>query len=268
MIARLLALSGLLGLATAFAWGLPHLTRPPERFEVALALLESGRPDAAAHVFDDPAWRGVAEYEAGRHWRAAAAFLTQESVLMLYNAGNSYARLHEWEAAKAAYRKVLQLDSGHDDARHNLEIVLRAEALERALLAQSRAERRLGRSQEGMRRDLEQSAEGGERIEPNEASGAGPQPTEVRAERGGRSDQPGRLGDEPSAKDAEAGAAQAGVPGASEAEGRSAADTVAARRESAQAAEVLLRAIEDDPAKVLAARLNAVHRRRLEGGFR
>ena len=101
---------------------IPRLSRPLERFDVGLRLLEQGRAADAVHLFEDPQWRAVAEYRAGRYQRAVASFASSRESASLYNLGTAYARLNNWDGAKAAYREALRLDPDHTDAQHNLTI--------------------------------------------------------------------------------------------------------------------------------------------------
>lgn len=259
---RIFLLAGLIGLAAAMGWLLPKLARPPGPFDVAMDLLANGRAEDAVYLFDDTTWRGVAEYRAGRYRRAINEFFQTENVITLYNLGNAYAQLHEWAGAKAAYRRVLRLNPGHADARFNLELVTQAEQLEQQLLAQERGERSLGRWRDGDRDQRHPGSGESDQIERGDARDGAKQAATQPTVKGGRSDRPGMLGDRAMSDQAQAGSAQAAAVAAPEVEGRSGAHTAAARRESAQAAEILLHEIRDDPARVLAARLYAVHRQR------
>ena len=115
-----------LGVALGLSWLWPRIQQPPTTHAIARELLATGRPDDALILFDEPVWRGIAEYRAGRYARAVGAFFPPESVLALYNIGTSHAQLESWNGAIAAYEKVLRLDPDHADARHNLELVLLA----------------------------------------------------------------------------------------------------------------------------------------------
>ncbi len=268
MTARLSLLAAMILVATATAWIIPRAQQPLDRQGVALRLLDEGRAGEAVYLFDDPAWRGVAEYRAGRYRRALGAFLIEESVLTLYNGGNAYAKLQEWAGAKAAYRKVLRLDPGHEDARHNLELVTRADALEQRLLAESRKEKNLGRWKDGNRDRPQRGSGESNQIEQGAAQDGALRPTSARSDRGGRSDQPGSSGETALSESALGGPADAVTAGSASADSGTGSGAVDLLRESAQSAEILLGEIIDDPAKVLAARLRMAQRQRLEGGSR
>ncbi|WP_404361856.1 VWA domain-containing protein [Marinobacter sp.] len=93
--------------------------RPDQRGQ---ALIERN-PEAAAEQFDDPVWRGSALYRAEKYEAAADAFARADSPDAHYNLGNALARAGELEKALAAYDQALATDPGHEDARHNRELV-------------------------------------------------------------------------------------------------------------------------------------------------
>lgn len=250
-------------IAVGFGWLGPRLAQPPDRFSVAMDLLSEDRAGEALHLLDDPAWRGVAQYRAGRYHRALVEFITDETADNLYNLGNAYARLHEWRGAKSAYRKALSLDPGHDDARHNLGVVERAEQAEKELVETQRSTRRAGRWRDGDREDdPEDGPEGGNEVKPGDNTEGELAATDKRSADAGQSDQPGRLGDEVLSDRPEAGR---GGGEATEDPGNDltgGSGTAIVLNESAQEAEILLRAIRDNPARVLNARLRAIDKAR------
>ncbi len=82
------------------------------------ALLEE-QPAAAAKVFDDPMWQGVAHYRAGEFDAAARAFAEVDSSDAHYNRGNALARAGQLDQALAAYERALELEPEHRDAASN-----------------------------------------------------------------------------------------------------------------------------------------------------
>ena len=93
--------------------------RPDQRGQ---ALIEQN-PDQAAERFDDPAWRGSALYRAGDYEAAGKAFERAQGADASYNQGNALARAGQLEQALAAYERALELEPGHEDARHNRDLV-------------------------------------------------------------------------------------------------------------------------------------------------
>ncbi len=101
------------------------------RFEDALREFEGAKkelPSSAAVEFN----RGNALYKLGRREEAKEAYrrvMEAESRELkekdYYNLGNTWAQLGNGTEAVSAYRKALTLDPQDDDARHNLEVILR-----------------------------------------------------------------------------------------------------------------------------------------------
>lgn len=85
--------------------------------------LARGQPDVAARQFADPAWRGMALYQAGDYAGAAKAFAASDTVNADYNRGNALAKAGQLEMAAQAYRNVLQHTPDHEDAKVNLALV-------------------------------------------------------------------------------------------------------------------------------------------------
>ncbi|GAB0149696.1 VWA domain-containing protein [Marichromatium sp. PS1] len=94
--------------------------RPDQQGARALA---AGDAAGAAEYFRDPAWRATALQRAGDPAAALAALAGVPGVEAEYNRGNALARLGRLDEAAAAYRRVLESDPDHADARHNLELV-------------------------------------------------------------------------------------------------------------------------------------------------
>ncbi|MEM7270502.1 MAG: tetratricopeptide repeat protein [Pseudomonadota bacterium] len=265
---RIIAFACGLAVALAAAWLIPRLSAPSDRLGVALALIEEGRANEAAHLLEDPAWRGVAEYRAGRFGRAATQFRRIEGVDAFYNLGNAYAMTNDWRAAREAYGAVLRLDPEHEDALQNLELVEKAEALAKKLEEQQRETRRLGAADDdnpvrGEEASADAEAAANDDPSDNAVRGDSNERNEGEAASGAASTR-GRDAPEQSERQAEGGVAT--LRENSDAISENAGGTSAALilRESAQEAEILLRLIEDDPARVLRARLRAMHQNRRE----
>ena len=252
-----------LGVAVGLSWLWPRIQQPPTTYAIARELLATGRPDDALILFDERIWRGIAEYRAGRFARAVGEFFPPESVLDLYNIATSHAQLQSWNGAIAAYEKVLRLDPSHADARYNLELVLRAAEVDadEAMTPSPNSPMHPG---EGAQRQ-----EGGdESTEPqvrntSQSGGSDGPDRDAEINLSGTSDKPGELVG--SQRTERIGTANiTGNPEESR-EGplrdRPGSAEVKAR-ESAQAAEILLRHIHDDPEKVLRVRLFTAHRNR------
>ncbi len=222
------------------------------------------RPCTSLTACHGAASRSIAQYRAGRYRRALGEFFLEENVGNLYNMGNAYARLHEWSGAKAAYRKALSLDPAHEDARHNLALVVQAEELDQRRNEARQPSRKLGRWRDGNRETPQPDKREGGKVEKGTADKGAGQSADTTAAIPGRREKPGMLGDKPLSKSPKTGPAGATPIDTPAPEAPSGTGTALILRESTQAAEVLLRRIRDDPARVLAARLGMAHRLRRE----
>ena len=123
------------------------------------AAMEQQNPAAAVAHFEDPEWRGAAEYRAGV-FEASAATLSQANTPDgLYNRGNALARAGQLEAAIQAYDRVLELTPDHEDAEYNRDLL-------QQLLDENQDE---SEDQEG------ENSEQGEQEQSDDSSGAGEQ---------------------------------------------------------------------------------------------
>jgi len=259
---RLVSLMIGLVISGALAWFWPRVTEPPTPHAIAKTLLDDGRPRDAVLLFEDKTWRGVGEYLAGRYRRAADEFSSANTVLEHYNLGTARAQLGEWDEAITAYQRVLRLDPNHDDARHNLELVLIAESLGKPETPPTELSARGGQGDDGGD-DTEKDTEPDK--QPASKSEVTNQEREEVGDRvAGSGTAPGDVGDAEAADSPET-VTIADKPndatGDELPEGRGSVDVLA--RESTQAAEILLRLITDDPEKVLRVRLHTEHQNRV-----
>lgn len=127
------------GLAVAMALGMPltdvqaqatAAARPWRFVDLWLTHDQQGRRafergdfDAAATLFDDPMWRGVAYYRAGKFADAARAFELINTTDAQFNLGNALAQQQKYKEAVAHYRLVLQQRPGWQPAQRNLALV-------------------------------------------------------------------------------------------------------------------------------------------------
>ncbi|WP_237055954.1 VWA domain-containing protein [Microbulbifer sediminum] len=88
----------------------------------ARRLLEQGKAEQAAELFEDPQWRGTARYRAGDFPAAAQQFSRGGNAESLYNLGNSLTRQGRFDEAIAAYDEALARQPAFPDAEHNREI--------------------------------------------------------------------------------------------------------------------------------------------------
>jgi Ca-activated chloride channel family protein len=106
--------------ADAFEWT-DLWARPDQR---ASRALNEGESDKAIDLFQDPAWKGVAEYRAGKFEASADSLKSLEDGESVYNRGNAFARSARFEEAIAAYDRTLEQIPDHADAQFNRDLLL------------------------------------------------------------------------------------------------------------------------------------------------
>lgn len=92
----------------------------------ALQQLQQGKPEQAAELFEQPAWRAAAEYRAGNYAKSAEILQSIDSADAHYNRGNALAKNGAYEEALQAYQRALELQPQHEDARYNKQQVEQA----------------------------------------------------------------------------------------------------------------------------------------------
>lgn len=102
--------------------------------------LNAGEPGIASTLFEDGDWRGAAAYRGENYEAAVAAFAANPSADGHYNRGNALAQSGNYAEAITAYEIAIGLDTSHEDAIKNKEIV-------EQLLQQQEAEQ--GEQEEG-----------------------------------------------------------------------------------------------------------------------
>jgi len=106
--------------AEAFEWA-ELWSRPDQR---ATRVLAEGDPAGAAQLFHDPAWKGAANYQAGRYEESITALDGLDGLESAYNRGNALAKLGRYDEAIAAYENILERDPKHHDASYNRDLLL------------------------------------------------------------------------------------------------------------------------------------------------
>lgn len=87
------------------------------------ALLKANKPLEAASKFQDPQWKGVANYKSQQYEQAYQQFQQDKSANGYYNQGNALAYLQKYPEAIAAYEESLKKDPKNSDAKHNIEVL-------------------------------------------------------------------------------------------------------------------------------------------------
>ena len=116
--------------------------------------MEQNNPQQAATLFEDPSWKGVANYRSGNFQEAIENFSHDESPDGHFNRGNALARSGQLQEALQAYQTVLHQVPTHEDARHNYELI---EKLLKQQESQSQSDSKGDRSQDGQSSESEQS---------------------------------------------------------------------------------------------------------------
>ncbi|MGB0764070.1 MAG: VWA domain-containing protein, partial [Luminiphilus sp.] len=99
---------------TARAQTLDFLWQTPD--QQAATVLEAGDPATAATLFENPAWRGTANYGAGNWNDAAEDFKETDDPDNWYNQGNALAKAGDLQGALEAYDRTLAAQPDAEDA--------------------------------------------------------------------------------------------------------------------------------------------------------
>ncbi|MGV3002218.1 vWA domain-containing protein [Vibrio sp. E150_018] len=80
----------------------------------------------AATQFENRAWQGAAQYQAGNYQAAIQSLQGLKDEDSRYNLANAQAQADQLEQAKQGYKDILKINPNHADAKKNLEIVNKA----------------------------------------------------------------------------------------------------------------------------------------------
>ncbi|HNP29124.1 MAG TPA: VWA domain-containing protein [Nitrospirales bacterium] len=285
----------------AFSW--ENLWARPD--QQGIRALEREAPEEAAALFQDPGWKGIAHYRAGKYQEAEKSFSIVDTPEGHYNRGNALANLGRYEEALASYQATLTQQPDHADAQHNLEII-------KQLLDKSSSQEQGGQqSQQSDASSAQQKNDGieagGEGEKSEEASAATPKHSD--SEKGDsqkeKQEEPGQVGgsgSDPATNSTQSNGDQKPSEDNSVREGQGedplqgeqseksrsalsagkektgdhveqsevaspeAADQTAERQKSEQALHQWLRRIPDDPGGLLRRKFLLEHQRRVESG--
>ncbi|WP_354686318.1 VWA domain-containing protein [Cupriavidus necator] len=84
---------------------------------------EQGDFARAATLFDDPMWRGIAQYRAGQYGQAVQSFALLDSPQADFNQGNALARQGQYREAAGRYRQALKRQPQWPAATANLALM-------------------------------------------------------------------------------------------------------------------------------------------------
>jgi Ca-activated chloride channel family protein len=105
--------------AQAFEWRDLWLRRDQRAYEA----LQDKQPARAATLFENPEWRGAAQFRSGEFDASAATLASIDSAEGQYNRGNALAKAGKLEPAIEAYDRALALNADHEDARFNRDLL-------------------------------------------------------------------------------------------------------------------------------------------------
>lgn len=164
----------------------------------------------AAIKFDDSEWKAYSYYRSGNHQEASRLFSQMDSERSLYNLGTSLAHAGDLQGAADTLEKLLEQDSQHEDAHHNLEIVRKLLDQQQEQQQQQQSQGRDGDdSEQDSASDGQQGQEGEEAESQQQAQqGNGEQDSASDGQQGQEAEQtalqPGEQAPEPGDDDAEA----------------------------------------------------------------
>ena len=127
-------------------------SRPDQRAQRAF---DAGDTESAAKLFQDPAWKGSAQYKSGDFEGAVATLEQLQDKETLYNKGNALARQGNYQEAIASYDQVLQQDPEHADARFNKDLV--EKELQQQQQQNQQQQQQAGQNQQDQQQQQQQS---------------------------------------------------------------------------------------------------------------
>ena len=233
--------------AQAAEWGDLWKTKNQQGAEA----LESEDPIAAAGLFRDPNWRGVAAYRAGDFAGAIQAFSNPEvdDADAHYNLGNALAMSQNYEQALAAYNIAIAIQPDHEDAIHNREII-------QDLLEQEQQE------QEQEENDENSEAQQQEQEEQEEQDQQEQEEQEEQEQQEEEKDDEGEQEEETDDSEGEDGSQQEEEEESEQQEPGQNPSQSNSDVESQESLEQWLRRIDDDPGELLQRKFQFEYRRR------
>lgn len=84
---------------------------------------QAGDFDKAAGLYEDPEWKGAAQFNSGAFADAAVSFDPSTSERSLYNHATSLAKGNNLQEALDAYNSLLENNPDHEDAQFNKKII-------------------------------------------------------------------------------------------------------------------------------------------------
>ncbi|WP_460803986.1 VWA domain-containing protein [Microbulbifer agarilyticus] len=120
-------------------------------------LLMEGDPKAAAEKFENPQWRGTAEYRAREFDAAAKSFSQSNDPQALYNLGNSLTQQGRFDEAISAFDGALEQNPEFADASHNRDIAKKLKELQEKQQQNQQSQQGDQQQQQNQQQDQQQS---------------------------------------------------------------------------------------------------------------
>lgn len=206
-------------------------------------LLQQGDPEQAAQTFQNPQWRGTANYRAGEFDRAEQDFAQGADAQALYNLGNSLTHQGRYDDAIAAYEQALEQQPQLADAEHNREIARQLKELQQ----QQQQEQQSGEDQQQSEQD-QQAGDGQQQPQSGGQSADQQQGEDPAQPDSGEEQQQQAQDEQPQPENGQDQQDQQESDGEQQATG---AEDSPLDREAQQALEQWLREIPDDPAGLM-----------------
>jgi len=132
---------------SAYAWELKDLW--VKKDTQGTSAFEQENYDEAATLFEDSAWRAVANYRTGNFENTVSDLNLLDDAESHYNRGNALARLDRYPEAISAYEQTLALAPEHEDAQFN-------KALLEQLMEEQEQQQQQQQNSEGENQEQEQ----------------------------------------------------------------------------------------------------------------
>jgi len=125
--------------------------RPDQKAE---ELLKQGDAKRAAELFENPRWKGSAQYKLGEYEAALKSWRNFNDADALYNKGNALAKMGKLKEALKSYKESLQARPDFDDAQYNYDQV------KKALEEQKKQDQKNNKKKDDQKNKSEQSSGG------------------------------------------------------------------------------------------------------------
>lgn len=92
--------------------------------QLAQRQFNEGDFKSAAETFEDPMWKGVAQYRAGDFKTAASTFATLNTPEAWFNQGNAWLLQGKYDVATSCYEQALEIKPDWKEAKENRDLAI------------------------------------------------------------------------------------------------------------------------------------------------